>query len=148
MRCHAGSEFEIRSIEVQLRVEVCSSIIVASLQMLDYRRCLRLAQEVRELCKYLLRKLTDLLVRPPPRFSQREDRRELLRGHTTSGCGVHFRAFGVGMSIRGVTAISVAVTISAGANLGNVEVQMQSDAEQCGSLLQPVGRGGFQIVSE
>jgi hypothetical protein len=123
MQCHAGNEFEIRSIEVQLRVEVCSSIIMVSLQMSDYRRCLGLVQEVWKLRKHLLRKFTDLLVRPPPRFSQREDRRDVLRGQSTGWRGVHFRAFGVGVSIGSLTvAISIGVTVPAGNSLRNVEV--------------------------
>jgi integrase len=42
-------DFEIRSIDDQLRVVVCSSIILASLQMLDERRCFLLVEEVRKL---------------------------------------------------------------------------------------------------
>src|SRR2546426_7947769 len=125
------------------------SIIVASLQMLDYRRCLRLVKEIWKLRKHLLREVTNLLVRPSPRFSQREDRGELFRGQTARGRGVHLRAFAVGVSIHGMAvAISIGVTVPAGADLRNIEVQMQPDAEQRGTLLQAVGRGGLQIVSK
>ena len=143
MPCPADSKFESRSIEVQLRVEVCSSIIVPSLQMLDDRRGLRLFQEVRKLCKHLVRKFTDLLVRPPTRFGQREDRRELLRGQTTCGLAIPFRNFGDNSSVGGMAvAIYIGVTVPAGDSLRNVEVQMHSDAEQRDALLQAVrGRG-------
>jgi len=60
--------------EDQLRGEVCSSIIVASLQMLDDCGGLGLVQEVRKLGKHLLREVSNLLVRPSPRLGQREDR--------------------------------------------------------------------------
>src|SRR5207249_4247743 len=60
-----------------------------------------------------------------------------------------FRASGDVLSTRRVAvAISIGVTVPAGADLRSVKVQMQSDAEQRGALLQAVGRGGLQIVSK
>src|SRR2546429_4202614 len=69
-------DFEIRSIDPQFRVEVCSSSIVTSLQVLDHRGCLSLVQKVRQLSKHFLSEITDLLVRPILRLSQREDGRQ------------------------------------------------------------------------
>src|SRR5688572_20880565 len=99
--------------EDQLRVEVCSSSIMASLQVLDDCGCLVLVQEIRQLRKHLLRKVPDLLVRPSPRLGQRKDRRKLLRGETTGGSAVPFSALSIGVSVGGIAvAISIGVGVS------------------------------------
>src|SRR6185436_19881472 len=129
--------------EDQLRVEVCSSIIVASLQMLDDCGSLGLVQEVRQLGKHFLREVSNLLVRPSPRFGQRKDRGELPRGEATGWGTASLLAPGVGMSVGMAIAVPISIwmTVCVGTGLRDIEVQVQSNAKQRGTLLQAVGRG-------
>src|SRR5436190_10809992 len=127
-------DFEIRSIDAQLRVVVCSSIIVASLQMLDDGRCFPLVEKVRKFSKHLLREVTNLLVRPSSRLGHSKDRRELPRSETTALGTISFRSMD---SIRSVLAIAVAWDVAVRSSVRvsiadrrHVEVQVQSDSEQ------------------
>src|SRR6059036_1252364 len=92
-------------------IDVSSSKIVASLQMLDYRRCRRLVKEIWKLRKHFLREVTDLLVRPSTRFAQGEDRRELLRCQTAGGLAISFRNFGDEVSV-GAMAVATSIDVT------------------------------------
>jgi hypothetical protein len=95
-----GLQFEIRSIDPQFRVEVCSSSIVTSLQVLDHRRRLPLVQKGRQLSKHFLGEITDLLVPPFLGLGEREDRRQLFR---RQAAGVYARSVRISGMMLSVT---------------------------------------------
>jgi hypothetical protein len=123
---------------------------VASLQVLYNRRRFPLRQEVRQFRKHFLREIPDLFVGPSLCLGEGEDRRHLFSGQAAGGGAVTFTTCGIGVAIGMSVAGAIAMdrTVSVYVSVANVEVQVQSDAEQCGSFLQAVRGRGFQIVSE
>src|SRR6266567_2835027 len=73
--------FEIRSVEAQSLGEVFSSIILASLQMLDHGRSFLLGQEVRHFAEHLVREFAHVLIRPVLNLRESEDRGKLPSPH-------------------------------------------------------------------
>src|SRR5437867_11200382 len=81
---------EIRSSEAQSLGEVCSSIMLASLQMLDHGGRFFPGEEMRHLAEDLVREFAHVLVRPVVCLREREDRGKLLRREAAVG-GVAIR---------------------------------------------------------
>src|SRR5438067_322156 len=69
--------FEIRSVEAQSLGEVFSSIILASLQMLDHGGRFFLREKIGHLAEHLVRELPHVLIRPILDLRESEDRGKL-----------------------------------------------------------------------
>src|SRR2546428_70265 len=110
--------FEIRSVDAQSLGEVFSSIMLASLQMLDYGRRFFLGEEIRHLAEHLVCEFAHVFVRPVLDFREREDRGEL---------------FGRQAAVGGVAAIRCCASIGRSGPvvaIGDVHIEMESDAPE------------------
>src|SRR5947208_668993 len=85
--------FEIRSVEAQSLGVVFSSIILASLQMLDHGGRFFLREEIGHLAKHLVCELPHVFVGPVLDLRERKDRGKLFRRQAAVGGVAAVRRF-------------------------------------------------------